>query len=193
MPEDAAKISEGSLNIQTDPPGARVTVDGVVAGVTPLQMHHVKAGDHSVAVELASGLVQRTVRVDQGVITQLELVAASMAPAPVAETPAQGTNAAAQEFRASLLELPWAGAAVMVTVAFVLAAIVLWSSTPAELPFSKNLPMAIPPIAWQTGQVMALFGAVASGAVSVVLLLLVSTPLARLVSLAQAAVETKGK
>jgi hypothetical protein len=56
----------GSLEIGSDPPGARVTVDGTAAGVTPLTLHGVSAARHNVAIGQGSAVVTRSVDIANG-------------------------------------------------------------------------------------------------------------------------------
>jgi hypothetical protein len=46
--------AEPGLTITSNPPGARVTVDGIAWGVTPVTLHHVAPGDRRVRVTLPS-------------------------------------------------------------------------------------------------------------------------------------------
>lgn len=47
----APPLGPGSLLVESRPPGARVTIDGVEAGVTPLTLPSVTAGRHTVRIE----------------------------------------------------------------------------------------------------------------------------------------------
>ncbi|HXH04977.1 MAG TPA: PEGA domain-containing protein [Vicinamibacterales bacterium] len=71
-PERAA-VATGSLEIVSQPSGARVLVDGRVRGQTPLLVDELAAGRHVVLVESGSGAVRRTVRVRPGETTRVEL------------------------------------------------------------------------------------------------------------------------
>jgi hypothetical protein len=51
----------GRLDINSDPPGAQVTVDGQARGSTPLTLDHLRAGSHSVVLERDGGSVRRVV------------------------------------------------------------------------------------------------------------------------------------
>jgi hypothetical protein len=53
----------GRLAVQTDPPGAKVAIDGKPRGVTPLTVEDLPAGSHVVVLEGASGTVRRTVEI----------------------------------------------------------------------------------------------------------------------------------
>jgi hypothetical protein len=53
----------GRLEVQTDPPGAKVSIDGKPRGVTPLAIDDLIAGSHAVLLEGASGTVRRTVEI----------------------------------------------------------------------------------------------------------------------------------
>ena len=54
----------GSLMIESQPAGARVSIDGVDVGVTPLKLDAVAVGRHTVAVTTATASVNRSVRVE---------------------------------------------------------------------------------------------------------------------------------
>ena len=56
----------GQLVVSSDPPGARVTIDGQARGVTPITLEDMTAGQHAVVVQGASGPVQRSVVVRRG-------------------------------------------------------------------------------------------------------------------------------
>src|SRR3954464_13124414 len=56
----------GRLVITTQPPGAKVTVDGKAAGETPPTIENGKPGRHTVAVSSSEGSAKRTVRVEAG-------------------------------------------------------------------------------------------------------------------------------
>jgi serine/threonine-protein kinase len=56
----------GRLSIVTDPPGARVTVDGRVRGTSPLTVADLAPEDHKVSVTNDAGSVERTVAVAAG-------------------------------------------------------------------------------------------------------------------------------
>jgi hypothetical protein len=53
----------GDLQVQSDPPGAKVLIDGKERGVTPLTVGDLAVGSHAVVLESASGTVRRTVDV----------------------------------------------------------------------------------------------------------------------------------
>ena len=63
----------GSLEIVSQPSGARVLIDGRVRGQTPLLVDELAAGRHVVLVESGSGAVRRTVRVRPGETTRVEV------------------------------------------------------------------------------------------------------------------------
>ena len=56
----------GSLNVITQPAGARVLVDDVKAGQTPLRLDSVSPGRHTVTTILAGVSTKRTVKVEAG-------------------------------------------------------------------------------------------------------------------------------
>ncbi len=61
----------GSLQISTEPPGARVWVDGEARGAAPVSVSNVKAGPHDVTVRAAGATVNRRVIVQEGSIASL--------------------------------------------------------------------------------------------------------------------------
>ena len=56
----------GRLSVVTDPPGARVTVDGKARGTSPITVADLTAEDHKVTVTSEGGLVERVVTVAAG-------------------------------------------------------------------------------------------------------------------------------
>ena len=77
----AAPVSVGRLEISSDPPGARVTMDGTLRGVTPLVMSAVTPGQRRVVITNDDGSVTRLVTVTAGATST---IMASLAPAGVA-------------------------------------------------------------------------------------------------------------
>jgi serine/threonine-protein kinase len=71
----------GALEVTADPAGARVTVDGVDRGTTPLLVSDLAPGDHSVTITNGDGTVTRRVNVTAGATAS---VMASIAPAGAA-------------------------------------------------------------------------------------------------------------
>jgi hypothetical protein len=62
----------GGLQIATDPPGARVSIDGEARGVAPLTVSNLKVGDHVVTVRGATGdPINRTVTVQEASVASL--------------------------------------------------------------------------------------------------------------------------
>ena len=73
----AAPDTSGRLDVASDPPGARVSVDGVAQGTTPLTIAVIAAGEHRVAISSDGATVNRVVTVGAGATAT---VVASMAP-----------------------------------------------------------------------------------------------------------------
>ena len=71
--EPAATGTMGGLIIDSQPAGARVTLDGAEVGVTPLILQAVEPGRHTVAVITDSATVRRTVRVEAGRQARLDI------------------------------------------------------------------------------------------------------------------------
>jgi eukaryotic-like serine/threonine-protein kinase len=64
-PADSA-LAPGALSVTTDPPGARVTIDGAAAGTSPITVEALTAEPHTVVVTGATGSAERTVTVAAG-------------------------------------------------------------------------------------------------------------------------------
>jgi hypothetical protein len=61
----------GTLQVRSDPPGARVLVDGAPLGMTPLTLGTIAVGAHVVTLESEAGAVSRTVTIVAGRTVQL--------------------------------------------------------------------------------------------------------------------------
>jgi hypothetical protein len=61
-----ATVQSGRLEISSDPPGARVSVDGTPRGVTPLSLSSVAVGEHRVTLSTDQSSIQRQVTVAAG-------------------------------------------------------------------------------------------------------------------------------
>ena len=77
-PAAAAGLTVGRLEITSDPVGARVSVDGVARGVTPVALASVPPGSHAVVVTDGDTTIMRTVVVASGSTAS---VVVSMTPA----------------------------------------------------------------------------------------------------------------
>jgi hypothetical protein len=64
-------VVAGSLSITTDPPGARVSVDGKARGNSPLTVADLAAEPHKITVTNDAGTVERTVAVAAGSTTSV--------------------------------------------------------------------------------------------------------------------------
>ena len=62
----------GSLAVTSEPPGARVTVDGKPRGVTPITIASLRAGAHKVVIDSGEGTVRRDVKIVAGRETALD-------------------------------------------------------------------------------------------------------------------------
>ncbi len=69
----AVPVSSGALSLETKPSGAKVLLDGVAAGETPLTLPEVAAGRHTVTFVTASGTVKKTIRVEAGQTASLDV------------------------------------------------------------------------------------------------------------------------
>lgn len=63
----------GRIEIETQPAGARVLLDGKAAGESPLALDGVPAGRHTITFVSASGSVKRTIRVEPGRTVKLDV------------------------------------------------------------------------------------------------------------------------
>jgi hypothetical protein len=91
-------VSVGQLSVSSEPPGARVLVDGHSRGVSPLVIAGVAAGDHKVTVISQAGSAERSVTVPRGG------TAAAMFTLPKAAGPVGGWLAIASPFDLDVLE-----------------------------------------------------------------------------------------
>jgi hypothetical protein len=67
----AAAAAVGQLTVVTDPPGARVSVDGQARGTSPVTINNLTPTRHRVSVVGQSGAAERTVDVEAGVTTSV--------------------------------------------------------------------------------------------------------------------------
>jgi serine/threonine protein kinase len=81
LPKTAAKT--GQLQIRTDPSGARVTVDGIPRGTSPITVIELAPGEHAVLLESDLTSVKETVIVESGVTASLVVPMTAAANAPV--------------------------------------------------------------------------------------------------------------
>ncbi|MFA5910979.1 MAG: PEGA domain-containing protein [Vicinamibacterales bacterium] len=61
----------GGLDIRSEPPGARVTIDGQNRGTTPVTIRDLAPGEHQVVLEGGGRKVTQPVRIDAGITAQL--------------------------------------------------------------------------------------------------------------------------
>ena len=61
----------GGLDIRSEPPGARVTIDGQNRGTTPVTIRDLAPGEHQVVLEGSGRKVTQPVRIDAGITAQL--------------------------------------------------------------------------------------------------------------------------
>ena len=80
----AGASSTGQLRVSTTPPGARVTIDGLARGTSPVLVADLEPGTHEVVVESRGRSVRQAVAVEAGATAALVL------PLPSADAPAPG-------------------------------------------------------------------------------------------------------
>jgi hypothetical protein len=73
----------GTIDVKSDPAGARVLIDGKAVGVSPVSVSDLKPGTHSVVLEGPAGNIRQVVQVSAGATTSIlvPLSAAAAAPA----------------------------------------------------------------------------------------------------------------
>lgn len=104
----AVKLT-GRLEVQSEPPGARVLIDGQARGVTPLAVDDLSVGSHAVVFESDAGSVRRTVVVTSDGTAQ---IAESIYPgwlkvfAPFEVQIAEGTRAMRPDDRNQIILSP---------------------------------------------------------------------------------------
>jgi hypothetical protein len=69
IPKVAANA--GQLQVRTEPAGARVSVDGVLRGTSPVTVPDLTPGEHAVSLESASGTVKQIVAIEAGITASL--------------------------------------------------------------------------------------------------------------------------
>ncbi len=96
---EAVVPSTGQLDVRSDPPGARVTVDGQAAGTAPTVVQNLAPGEHRIVLEHEGATVQHTVTVEAGMTASL------VAPLGAAVTgPASGWVAVTAPFSMQIFE-----------------------------------------------------------------------------------------
>jgi hypothetical protein len=70
-PSETAPVQGGQVSVITDPPGARVKVDGEPRGTSPVVVTGLSAANHLVAVANANGVAERTIAVERGTSTSV--------------------------------------------------------------------------------------------------------------------------
>jgi hypothetical protein len=71
LPSAEPLVSGARLSVTTDPPGARVTVDGRSRGVSPVIIADLSATEHRVTVTSAAGAAERRITLEPGVTKEL--------------------------------------------------------------------------------------------------------------------------
>ena len=68
-----ASVDTGRLEIETQPAGARILIDGKPSGETPIALDAVPVGRHTVTLTSPAGSVKRTVRIEAGRTAKLDV------------------------------------------------------------------------------------------------------------------------
>jgi len=69
LPQAGATL--GQLQVRTEPAGAKVTIDGVAVGTSPMMVLDLAPGEHVVTLESALGSVKQTVSIESGMTASL--------------------------------------------------------------------------------------------------------------------------
>jgi hypothetical protein len=99
MVELSRNVDTGSLDIRTEPAGAKVTLDGRAVGNSPVTLADIPPGDHLIVVEGQAGTARQTVKVIAGTRSSIVI--------PLATTPASpaaGWLSVASEFELQVLQ-----------------------------------------------------------------------------------------
>jgi PEGA domain len=68
---EASAPLTGSLDVRSDPPGAKVKVDGHDAGIAPILVSNLQPGEHTVVLQNDHGTVRHTVTIEPGLTAAL--------------------------------------------------------------------------------------------------------------------------
>jgi hypothetical protein len=99
----------GQVIVNTEPTGARVTLDGKPVGVSPVTLDGIPAGSHTLAVAAPSGTVKRTIRVvaDHSITVDVPIFSGWVAVfAPFVVTIAEGSTTLGTTEQGRLLVAP---------------------------------------------------------------------------------------
>ncbi len=80
---ESSTATTGQLDVRSDPPGAKVTVDGQPAGTAPMVVQNLSVGDHKIVLERDGATVQHTVTIEPGVTASLVAPLGAAATGPV--------------------------------------------------------------------------------------------------------------
>jgi hypothetical protein len=61
----------GGVDLRSEPPGAKVSVDGQKRGATPVRITDLPPGDHEILFDSPAGSIKQSVHIDAGVTTQV--------------------------------------------------------------------------------------------------------------------------
>jgi hypothetical protein len=73
----------GQLQVKTEPAGARISVDGVARGTSPVTVSDLTPGEHAVLLDSSFGSVKQTVTIEAGITASLMVPLAAPEGAPV--------------------------------------------------------------------------------------------------------------
>ena len=81
LPKTAATL--GHLQVRTEPAGARVSIDGIPRGASPVTIGELSPGEHAVLLESDLGSVKQTVTIEAGITASLTVPLGAPQGAPV--------------------------------------------------------------------------------------------------------------
>jgi PEGA domain-containing protein len=73
----SAPITTGRLDVSSQPPGARVTVDGAVKGTTPISLGEIAEGPHQLSIANGETTVRRSVTIRAGATSSVDVALSS--------------------------------------------------------------------------------------------------------------------
>ena len=73
IPASVPTATTGRIEIESQPAGARVLLDGKAAGESPVVLENISAGRHTVTLVSSSGSIKRTIRVEAGRTSKIDV------------------------------------------------------------------------------------------------------------------------
>jgi PEGA domain len=83
LPSSTVPAVVGQLQVKTEPAGARISVDGVARGISPVTVSDLTPGEHAVLLDSSYGSVKQTVTIEPGITASLTIPLVPTEAAPV--------------------------------------------------------------------------------------------------------------